>query len=45
MGVLFEVLDDLLADHFTLKATQCGFDGLVRINTNKSHFVYSPPFG
>jgi len=38
MGVLFEVLDDLLADHFTLKATQCGLDGLVSVYMNRSHF-------
>ena len=45
MGVLFEVLDDLFADHLALKATQCGLDRFVRIHCNKSHFVFSPPFG
>src|SRR6476659_11072391 len=45
MRMLLEVLDDFLADHFTLKATQCGLYGLVRADRNKSHFVFSPPFG
>ena len=43
--MLFEIFDDLFADHLALKATQGAFDRFVRIYRNKSHFVYSPPFG
>ncbi len=32
MSMLFEILDDLLADHFTFKAAQCAFDRFVIIN-------------
>ena len=43
--MLFEIFDDLFADHFAFKATQSGLDRFARIYCNKSHFVFSPPFG
>ena len=36
--MLFEIFDDLFADHLALKATQRALDRFVRIYCNKSHF-------
>lgn len=35
--MLFEIFDDLFADHLALKAAQGALDRFVRINCNKSH--------
>ena len=35
--MLFQIFDDLFADYFPLKATQCRFDRFVIIYINKCH--------
>ncbi len=41
VSVLFEILDDLFADHLTLKASKCRFDRFVIVNRNKSHLSFT----
>ena len=40
--MLLEIFDDLFADHFPLKASQCRFDRFVRIYCNICHLSSHP---